>query len=144
MATTPRYIEWISPEEMHNATLSWLSELEFIKVEQQFLNGLVKSYTEQLIDHKIYDRSKKIVGEILDAEKELVGLLKKVQVHENQLEIMIDDVDQPRMEKAYRETHLDLMRVMQRYLEDYRKLKAQLFTLLTKVIRQEKQKRLLK
>ncbi len=144
MATTPRYIEWISPEEMHSATLSWLSELEFIKVEQQFLNGLVKSYTEQLIDHKIYDRSKKIVGEILDAEKELVGLLKKVQVHENQLEIMIDDVDQPRMEKAYRETHLDLMRVMQRYLEDYRKLKAQLFTLLTKVIRQEKQKRLLK
>lgn len=143
MGTTPRYIEWISPEEMHSATLAWLSELKFIKDEQRFLNSLVKSHTEQLIDHKIYDRSKQLVGNILDAEKELVGLLKKVQVHENQLEIMVDDVDQPRMEKAYKETHLELMQVMQRYLEDYRKLKTELFKLLSRVFKQEKQKRLL-
>lgn len=143
MGTTPRYIEWISPEEMHTATLAWMSELKFIKDEQRFLNGLVKSYTEQLIDHKIYDKSKQLVGEILDAENDLEGLFKKVQVHENQLEIMIDDVDQPKMEKAYRETHLELMQGMQRYLEGYRDLKRQLFTLLTKIFKQEKQKRLL-
>ncbi|MBT8178674.1 MAG: hypothetical protein KJO94_08245 [Eudoraea sp.] len=143
MGTKPRYIEWISPEEMHSATLAWLSELKFIKDEQRFLNGLVKSYTEQLINHKIYDKSKQLVGEILDAENELDRLLKKVQVHENQLEIMIDDVDQPKMEKAYRETHLELLQLMQGYLEDYRDLKTQLFNLLTRVIKQEKQKRLL-
>ncbi len=143
MESTPRYIEWISPEEMHRTTVSWLSELKFIKDEQRFLNSLVKSYTEQLIDHKIYDKSKELVGNILDAEKELVGLLKKVQVHENQLEIMIDDVDQPKMEKAYRETHEELMQDMQRYLEDYRELKRQLFKLLSQVLKQEKQKRLL-
>ncbi|MBT8206482.1 MAG: hypothetical protein KJP14_12125 [Eudoraea sp.] len=143
MGTTPRYIEWISPEEMHSATLAWLSELKFIKDEQRFLNGLVKSYTEQLINHKIYDKSKQLVGEILDAENELDRLLKKIQVHENQLEIMIDDVDQPKMEKAYRETHLELLQLMQGYLGDYRDLKTQLFNLLTRVIKQEKQKRLL-
>ena len=143
MGTIPRYIEWINPEEMHTATLSWLSELKFIKDEQRFLNGLVTAYTEQLIDHKIYDKSKQLVGEILDAENELDGLIKKVQVHENQLEIMIDDVDQPKMEKAYRETHLELMQVIQGYLEDYRKLKTQLFTMLTEVFKKEKQKRLL-
>lgn len=143
MGTTPRYIEWISPEEMHSTTLTWLSELKFIKDEQLFLNSLVKSYTEALIDHKIYDKSKQLVGDILDAEKEQVALLKRVQVHENQLEIMIDDVDQPKMEKAYRETHMELTKDMERYLEAYRGLKRQLFTLLSKVIRQEKQKRLL-
>ncbi len=143
MGTTPRYIEWISPEEMHHTTLNWLSELKFIKDEQEFLNRLVKSYTEALIDHRIYDKSKLLVGEILDAEKELEMLLKKVQVHENQLDIMIDDVDQPKMEKAYRDTHVELMQIMERYLETYRGLKRQLFELLSKVIRQEKQKRLL-
>ena len=81
MGTTPRYIEWISPEEMHSATLAWLSELKFIKDEQRFLNSLVKSYTEQLIDHKIYDRSKQLVGNILDAEKELVGLYENAARH---------------------------------------------------------------
>ena len=143
MGTTPRYIEWISPEEMHSTTLTWLSELKFITDEQLFLNSLVKSYTEALIDHKIYDKSKQLVGDILDAEKEQVALLKRVQVHENQLEIMIDDVDQPKMEKAYRETHMELIKEMELYLEAYRGLKRQLFKLLSKVIRQEKQKRLL-
>jgi len=143
METTPRYIEWISPEEMHKATLSWISELKFVRDEQLFLNSLVKSYTSQLIEENIYDKSKELVGAILDAENELKGLLKKVQVHENQLEIMIDDVDQPKMEKAYRDTHLELVNHMDTYLEGYRSLKKQLFDLLGKIIKYEKQKRLL-
>ncbi|MCE2611563.1 hypothetical protein LVD13_01170 [Flavobacteriaceae bacterium D16] len=143
METTPRYIEWISPEEMHKATLSWISELKFVRDEQLFLNSLVKSYTSQLIEKNIYDKSKELVGAILDAENELKGLLKKVQVHENQLEIMIDDVDQPKMEKAYRDTHLELVNRMDTYLEGYRYLKKQLFDLLGKIIKNEKQKRLL-
>jgi hypothetical protein len=143
METTPRYIEWISPEEMHKATLSWISELKFIADEQLFLNSLVKSYTAQLIEEHIYDRSKELVGAILDAENDLNELLKEVQAHENQLEIMIDDVDQPRMEKAYRDTHLELMNTMGNYLEDYRSLKKQLFELLSKIIKKDKKQRLL-
>ena len=56
---------------------------------------------------------------------------------------MIDDIDQPKMERAYKETHKELMTYMQNYLEEYRSLKKQLFTLISKVIRKEKQKRLL-
>ena len=143
METTPRYIEWISPEEMHKATLSWVSELKFARDEQLFLNSLVKSYTPELIEHEIYDKSKELVIGILDAEKELTGLLKEVQVHENQLEIMIDDVDQPKMEKAYRDSHLDLVKRMDTYLAAYRSLKKQLFDLLINIIKKGKQNRLL-
>lgn len=143
MESTPRYIEWISPEEMHVTTLSWVSELKFVKDEQLFLNSLVKSFTSELIEQDIYDRSKELVGAILDAENELKGLLKKVQIHENQLEIMIDDVDQPKMEKAYRDTHIALVHEMDSYLTGYRSLKRQLFDLLGKIIKKEKQSRLL-
>lgn len=143
MEATPRYIEWISPEEMHKTTLSWVSELKFVRDEQLFLNSLVKSYTNELIEHKIYDKSKELVVGILDAENELKGLLKEVQVHENQLEIMIDDVDQPKMEKAYRDSHLELVNRMDTYLVGYRSLKKQLFDLLSQIIKKEKQNRLL-
>ncbi|MCX2720100.1 hypothetical protein [Lentiprolixibacter aurantiacus] len=143
METKPRYIEWISPEEMHKATLSWISELKFVRDEQLFLNGLVKSFTSELIEHNIYDKSKEIVGAILDAENEQNALLKQVEVHENQLEIMIDDVDQPKMEKAYRDSHLELMKLMGSYLEGYRALKRELFNLLSEIIKKEKQNRLL-
>ncbi|MDX1314041.1 MAG: hypothetical protein R3356_00950 [Eudoraea sp.] len=143
MEATPRYIEWISPEEMHRSTLSWISELKFVKDEQLFLNSLVNSFTAELIKHEIYDKSKELVGAILDAENEIKGLLKRVQIHENQLEIMIDDVDQPKMEKAYRDTHIELVRNMDTYLAGYRSLKMQLFNLLSGIIKKEKQSRLL-
>ncbi len=140
---THRYIEWISPEDMHAETIQWLSELYFVKDEQDFLNSLVKHYTTQLADAIRLDKSRAIVGSLLEAEKEVNILLKKVQAHENQLEIMVDDIDQPTMEKAYKETHKELTEIIQAYLEEYRGLKKQLFDLVSKVIKKEKQHRLL-
>ena len=138
-----RYIEWISPEDMHIETVGWMSELKFIRDEQMFLNSLVKHYTLQLSDSNEFEKSKKLVGEILDAEKELVVLLKKVQAHENQLEIMVDDVDQPKMEQAYKETHKDLLHNMADYLQSYKKLKKRLFDVISSILKKEKQQRLL-
>ena len=140
---THRYIEWISPDEMHSETVEWMSELRFVKDEQQFLNGLVKHYTSQLVDGDNYMKSKEIVGSILDAENELQRLIKEVQLHENQLEILVDDVDQPKMEQAYKETHGELIVKMHTYLEEYRNLKKRLFNLISAVIKKEKQNRLL-
>ena len=128
---------------MHLETVEWMSELKFVKDEQLFLNNLVKHYTIQLADEKNYQRSKDIVGAILDAENEVKTLMKKIQVHENQLEIMVDDIDQPKMEQAYKETHKELKVEMQQYLEGYRELKKRLFALISEVIRVDKQKRLL-
>lgn len=140
---THRYIEWISPEDMHTETVQWLSELNFVRDEQDFLNNLVKHYTIQLADARRLEKSRAIVGAILDAEKEVKVLMKKIQAHENQLDIMVDDIDQPAMERAYKETHKELMILMQRYLEEYRELKKRLFDLVSKVIKKEKQHRLL-
>ena len=128
---------------MHHETVQWISELKFVKDEQQFLNNLVKHYTSELADAKYYEESKAIVGDILDAENEVDTLIKKVQVHENQLEIMVDDIDQPRMERAYKETHKELMLEMSSYLYTYRGLKKELFSLISRVIREDKQSRLL-
>jgi hypothetical protein len=137
------YIEWLSPEEMHQATLSWISELNFIRDEQRFLDTLVKSHTLQLTETEIFGKSRELVGEIVKAEKEVVTLMKKVQSHENLLEIMVDDIDQGKMEKAYRDTHRELTALVNGYLADYMKLKKRLFALLGKVLKKEKQKRLL-
>lgn len=140
---TLRYIEWISPEDMHTETVQWLSELKFVRDEQLFLNSLVKHYTSQLADNKYYEESKEIVGLILDEENEAQVLIKKIKAHENQLEIMVDDIDQPRMEQAYKETHKELVTTMHKYLENYRGLKKRLFKLVSRVMKGEKEKRLL-
>ncbi|NNL02153.1 MAG: hypothetical protein HKP39_07745, partial [Eudoraea sp.] len=98
---THRYIEWIDPDEMHRVTVLWLSEVKFMRDEQMFLNNLIKHYTVQLVDSKIFGKSKEIVSKLADLEKEAISLMKKIQAHENKLEIMIDDIDQLELEKAY-------------------------------------------
>lgn len=138
-----RYLEWKSPEEMHHTSLEWISELKFIKDEKLFLNNLIKSYTLQITSLGLFEESRKLVTAISNAELELDLLLKKVRIHENQLSIMLDDVDQPKMEKAYTETHRDLIFTIDNYLMEYRKLKGNLFQMISKVMKKEKQKRLL-
>ncbi|MBT8306574.1 MAG: hypothetical protein KJN85_06530 [Maribacter sp.] len=138
-----RYLELKSPEEMHQTSLEWISELKFAKDEQLFLNDLIKSYTLPITSLGLFEESKKLITSISNYELELESLLKKVQIHENQLSIMLDDIDQPKMEKAYTESHRDLIYTIDNYLIEYRKLKGSLFQMISKVMKKEKQKRLL-
>jgi hypothetical protein len=137
------YLEWFSPEELHEASLAWFSELNFARDEQAFLNDLVKSYTLQLTEHQRFDKSKVIVNSLLKVEQEGVSLMKKVQAHENQLEIMLDGVDQLEMEKDYLKAHKELLIAVDDYMKSYRKVKESLMELVSKVLKEEKQKRLL-
>ncbi|VAW14171.1 hypothetical protein MNBD_BACTEROID03-743 [hydrothermal vent metagenome] len=138
-----RYIEWLSAEEMHETSLRWMSELNFVRDEQLFLNNLVKSHTLQLTDKTIFEESKVVVDIILRAEKDAIILMKKIQAHINQLDIMVDDIDQLKMEKAYIETHKELTTVFLLYMTEYREAKKRLFVLVSGVMKKQKQKRLL-
>ncbi len=138
-----RYLEWKSPEEMHQTSLEWISEMKFIKDEKLFLNDLIRSFTLQITSLGLFEESRKLITAISNSELALDLLLKKVRVHENQLSIMLDDVDQPKMEKAYTETHRDLIFTIDTYLSEYRKLKGSLFQMISKIMKKEKQKRLL-
>jgi hypothetical protein len=138
-----RMMEWLDPNEMHEASQKWMSELKFIRDEQLFLNDLVKSYTLQLSDSAVFNESKAIIGAITTAEKEVIVLMKKVQAHGNQLEIMLDKTDQLKMEQVYTETHWVLNAEIAKYSIEYRELKSRLFRLVSKVMKKDKNNRLL-
>lgn len=146
MKTTDKqytFVEWKSPEEMHHTSLQWLSELNFIKDEHRFLNELIRSYTLQITNMGLFEKARKLIVAISNSELNTDRSLKKVRVHESQLSIMIDDIDQPKMEKAYTETHRDLIIEIGAYCAGYRNLKEKLFTMLSMVMKKDKQKRLL-
>ncbi len=137
------YFEWISAEEMHEQSKEWFLELSFIRDEQRFLNDLIREHTLNLLDEKLFEESKGLVGSLLDTEKEIISLFKEVQKHKNQLEIMVDEVDQPEMEKAYQKSHQAISKKMNGYLAQYRSIKEKIFRLLTTVLKKKKQRRLL-
>ncbi len=138
-----RYIEWINPEDMHEVTLMWLSELNFIKDEQSFLNYLIKHYTLLLIDEKVFKKTKEMVDILSKTEKEIDDLITKIQKHQNGLEIMIDEKDELDLEKQYRNKHRELILATTIYFQDYRALKTKLFDFISTILKKEKNKRLL-
>lgn len=138
------YIEWKSPDELHEASLHWISELKFIKDEQHFLNELIENYTLQLISKKTFEKSKETIQEVLKKRKEIDPLLKKIIQHINGLTILIDGIDQPAEEKTYKENHRELVIEVNEYLNDYKEIKRDIFELIKEIIKQSKQKRLLR
>lgn len=137
------YTEWFSGDEMHGESKKWASELKFAKDEQRFLNTMIQDYTLDLIDIKIFDEVKSVVDSLGQAEKNLIEIYKKVQLHENQLLIMVDGVDQIKMENAYVETHTELKKEILGYFVNYKTSKTKIFKIISKIMKKKKQKRLL-
>ena len=67
--TQARYIEWLSPDEMHQAIKEWQSELEFIKDEHIFFEDLVKSHTLQLINPEKFSHNTEVIDAINQSQK---------------------------------------------------------------------------
>ena len=138
-----KYIESKSPGEPHVESLNWISELKFIKDEQHFLDELLKSYTIQLIEKQDFAKNKEIISELSKLEKDGEKLLKKIINHENELLILVDGIDQIKEEKHYRFLHSTYLLEVTNYYNNYKDAKKKIFDVIKKIMKQEKQKRLL-
>lgn len=139
-----KYVEWLSAEDMHKDTLDWISELEFTKDEHSFFENLVNLYTLQLIVTKKLSESSEIIDAINQSEKANILLLEAIKIHRNELQIMVDGIDQLKEEESYKKEHRNLIILVNEFLDDYQSLKTQLFGVFRDIIRNEKQKYLLK
>ncbi|WP_339917944.1 hypothetical protein [Yeosuana marina] len=141
--SSPKYIEWLNAELMHEESSKWLSELRFIKDEEHFFEDLIKLFTLQLIDSKNFSKSKEIVDLLKSLRIKNTELIATVTSHERNLKIMVDGKDQLKEEEAYKDRHRELLIAVKRYFKEYRSLKAQLFKTVKGIMKSEKQKRLL-
>ena len=138
--TSPRYMEWFDADEMHEHSKSWLSELSFIEDEQEFLKNLIHSFAVKPLDKSEFAQIDDFKKSIEENHRKLNTILKEVRKHTNQIEIMMDDVNQFEMEKAYKKTHEALYAKVNQYLLDYRTVKQRGFTKLSSILKAEKSK----
>jgi len=138
-----KYLEWLSASEMHQVTLNWHSELNFIKDELIFFEDLIKSYTLQLINSSHYEKSKQLVDKINTFQKDTNRLLDIVKTHRNSLQILVDGVNQLDKEAAYKNEHKKLVIKLNKFKESYSQFKIIFFKHIKSIIKEDKQKRLL-
>ena len=138
-----KYIETKSPDELHVESLNWISELKFIKDEQKFLEDLLKSYTIQLLENQDFSKNRDVINDLTKIRKTGELLLKKLINHENELLILVDGIDQIKEEKHYRFLHSTYLLEVTNYFNEYKDIKKEIFSAVKKIMKQEKQKRLL-
>ena len=90
-----------------------------------------------------YSKNKKIIEAIGNSRKENDNLKELIREHENKLEILIDGVDQPNEEEAYKNGHKSLLISFKNHLKEHKELKYSLFGIIKEIKKKEKQKRLI-
>ncbi|NNE32432.1 MAG: hypothetical protein HKN40_08695 [Winogradskyella sp.] len=138
-----KYTKWLEPDEMHEASKEWLSELNFVKDEHLFFEDLVTKFTSQLIALDVFSDTKEIIDAINRSQKQNNALIEAVMIHENELQIMVDGIDQLDEEKAYVRKHTDLIMAINEFLKEYKGLKSQLFDIIKKIKKEDKDRHLL-
>ncbi|MBR9846061.1 MAG: hypothetical protein GYB35_08130 [Algicola sp.] len=141
--TYTHYIEWLSAEQMHEASKEWLSELRFIQDEHLFFEDLITTFTSPIISSGKFSDTKEIIDAIYKSEKENNTLIKAVKTHENKLQIMVDGKNQLKEEKAYLREHKSLIITISEFLKNYKSLKSQLFNIIKAIKKEEKFKHLI-
>ena len=71
-------------------------------------------------------------------QEETHSLIKTIKNHDKGLGVMIDDSYEIEKEENYKKKHGKLMVVVNNFLEKYKTLKADLFTLITGIVKDEK------
>ena len=138
-----RYIEWKTPDEMHFSSLQWKSELNFIKDEHRFFEDMLKEYTMPIIESHLFSRIKELIEQLSLSQKELKILEKRVNQHINRLRRLLEDVDEPKEGRVYRQEHKSILNDVVHYSRQYKRLKKEIFESVGKAMKQQKQKRLL-
>jgi hypothetical protein len=141
--TQAHYTKWLTAEQMHDDSKEWLSELNFIRDEHLFFIDLITTFTMQLVASKKFASNKEVIDTLNRSQKRNHSIIEAVKIHENQLQIMVDGVDELAKEKAYIKEHRDLIIVITEFLKEYQALKKQLFTIIKNIKKEEKQKRLI-
>ena len=139
-----KYIEWRSPEGLHEDTVTSMSELRFLKSEISFLSDLIKSHTLDLLSENLFEESRKIATELSKQKKVVKPLLKRLNTHSNTLETLLDDIDIPDEEDEYKVAHYQLMFETVACLSKFKKLKRRVFRLIKKILKEKKKRKLLK
>jgi len=141
--TYTNYIEWLSADQMHEASKEWLSELKFIRDELLFFEDLITTFTSQLIESGKFSDNKEIIDAINRSNKRNNSLIEAIKTHQNELQIMVDKIDQLEEEKAYVNEHRTLTTTIAEFLKEYKALKSQLFEIIKSIKKEEKFKHLI-
>jgi len=131
-----------SIEYLHKKTLEWVSEIEFIKVEQKFLKELLSEHIIGLCKSDNFNKAKLLLKGI-DHESILGDeLIVSIKDHNVNLALLMEHI-YLKKETDFRNNHIFLKVEVKNYIQNFKYIKEQVYELVLFIMKNNKQKRLL-
>lgn len=129
-------------EELHSNTTKWISEIEFIEVEQSFLKEILAEHIIGLCTAENFKLAKLFLNGIEHEEKLSVKLLDSIKDHKMNLALLLENIYLKR-ENDFRKNHEGLKVELNNYTQNFKYIKEQVFELILQIMKKEKQQKLL-
>ncbi|AMC10092.1 hypothetical protein Lupro_01985 [Lutibacter profundi] len=131
-----------SIDYLHSKSKQWISEIKFIKVEQNFLKELLAEHIIGLCDSNNFTKAKLFLNGINHEKKLGDELINSIKEHNINLALLIEKV-YLKKEDTIREKHELLKKEVKNYIENFKYIKEQVFELILLIMKKEKQQKLL-
>ncbi|MGB5323272.1 hypothetical protein [Lutimonas sp.] len=127
---------------LHESSVSWINELEFMNDEQNFLEHLLSTHFLDLSAEKLYETTRKLIRKLKEVENMGVELTKEIQIHNKKIAAVLEgDYNIP--EKDLINGHNMIQKDFESYVLKFKYVKKKIFGIIKEIMVNHKQKLLI-
>jgi hypothetical protein len=127
---------------LHESSVSWINELEFMNDEQNFLEHLLSTHFLDLSAEKLYETTRKLIRKLKEVENMGVELTKEIQIHNKKIAAVLEgDYNIP--EKDLINGHDMIQKDFESYVLKFKYVKKKIFGIIKEIMVNHKQKLLI-
>jgi hypothetical protein len=127
---------------LHDSSLKWITELDFITDEQAFLENLLSSHFLELSSSDHYEATRKLIKKLKEVEKTGVELVDTIELHNKHMATLIES-KQLEYDHALEGEHEKIQMEFDNYLVKFKYVKKKIFNMIKQIMLDHKQKLLI-
>ena len=128
--------------ELHDQSVQWINEIQFMTDEQVFLEHLLSSHFLELSSSKLYETTKRLIKKLKEVESLGNDLMDKIQLHNKHVGTIIENFNKEYQVNVDRE-HQSIKKDLDSYLLKFRYIKKKIFGIIKSIMKEHKQKLLI-
>ncbi len=128
--------------ELHDQSVQWINEIQFMADEQVFLEHLLSSHFLELSSSKLYETTKRLIRKLKEVELLGSDLMDKIQLHNKHVGTIIENFNKEYQVNVDRE-HQSIKKDLDSYLLKFRYIKKKIFGIIKAIMKEHKQKLLI-
>ena len=127
---------------LHDDSLKWINELEFISDEQAFLENLLSSHFLELSSSDHYEATRKLIKKLKEVEKSGRDMMDTIELHNKHMATMIESL-QLEYDQRLEADHEKIQTDFDSYVVKFKYVKKKIFGIIKQIMLDHKQKLLI-